>query len=107
MDRIEVNMQTGEVKTVALTAAEIAAIPPAVPAPALTKIYKHDIWDRCTDAEAVTLDALLRSQSVRLQRLFNDSLSISKNDELYPMLYAACSAALAPGRADIILEATE
>ena len=107
MERIEANVSTGEIRVITMTAEEIAAIPPAPPAPELTKIYKHDIWARCSEAEAATLDALLKTKTVRLQRLFNDSLSINKNDELYPMLYAACTAALAPGRADIILEATE
>ena len=107
MERIEVNVTTGEIRVITMTAEEIAAIPPAPPAPELTKIYKHDIWDRCTDEEAAILDGLLKQQSPRLQRLWSDSLSLNKTDELYPMVYAACTAALAPGRADIILEATE
>jgi hypothetical protein len=83
----------------------IAANAPA--APTLTKIYKHDIWDRATESEAEILDALLDSQSAKLRRMWTDSLSINTNDELYPMVYAACVAALDPGRADIILEPTE
>jgi hypothetical protein len=72
-----------------------------------TVIYKHDIWSRCTDAEAVMLNNLLAQQTIRLQRLFNDSLTINTKDELFPMVLAACTAVLGAERANEILAPTE
>ena len=79
----------------------------APPLPPLTTIYKHDIWSRCTDQEAAILDGMLKAQPVKLQRLWNDSLSLQTTDALYPMVYAACVQALGQARADAILAPTE
>lgn len=88
MHRIEVNILTGEKTVIALTPEEIAALPPPPPLPP-RRIAKADIWRRVTDAEAVSLDALLNAQPVRLRRMWEDAQYLSTDDELYPQVEAA------------------
>jgi len=66
-------------------------------------IYKADIWRRATDAEAVTIDAQLNAQPVRLRRMWQDSQMLSTSDEMYPIIKTAFIAAFGRARADVLL----
>lgn len=65
--------------------------------------YKADIWRRCTDAQAVALDALLKGQTVRQQRIFNDATQINHADPLFADLHAGIAAAFDAETADALL----
>lgn len=79
-------------------------LPPVLPLPVRTRIFKADIWRRATDAEAVTIDAALQAQPVRLRRLWDDAQWLETTDELYPSLQAAFVAAFGAARAAELLE---
>lgn len=98
---------TGEIKTIALTPEEIAALPISPPQIPLTKIFKHNIWRKATDAEAVAIKAGLLQQPVRLQELWQSVSYISTTDELYTALRAGFVAAFGEARTNELLEATE
>jgi hypothetical protein len=71
-----------------------------------TVIYKADIWRRATDAEAITIDAQLNAQPVRLRRMWQDSQTLSTGDEMYPAIRAAFEQAFGADRAAELLEPT-
>lgn len=75
--------------------------------PEKTKLYKADVWRRCTATEAELLDSALAVQPVRLRRMWDDALFISTADELYGVLLAGISAVLGATRAAELLEPTE
>ena len=102
MNRIEVNVITGEQTVIPLTPEEIAAIPPEPP-PSPRRIAKADIWRRSTDAEAVTIDYLLNSQPVRLRRMWEDAQYLSTDDDLFPNVEAALVQAFGASRAAELL----
>lgn len=102
MNGIEVNVITGEQTVIPLTAEEIAALPPPPPPPP-RRIAKADIWRRATDAEAVTLDALLSAQPVRLRRMWADAQFLSTDDGLFPTVQAALVQAFGASRAAELL----
>jgi hypothetical protein len=102
MNRIEFNVLTGEQTVIALTPEEIAALPPPPPPPP-RRIAKADIWRRATDAEAVTLDALLNAQPVRLRRMWADAQFLSTDDDLYPSVESALTTAFGAARAAELL----
>lgn len=66
-------------------------------------IYKADIWRRATDDEAVTMDTMLNSQSVRLRRMWADAVNLSEDDELFPVIHAALAAEFGEERAEELL----
>jgi hypothetical protein len=102
MDRIEVNVLTGEQTVITLTPEEIAALPPPQPPPP-RRIAKADIWRRCTEAEAETLDTLLNAQPVRLRRMWADAQFLSTDDEMFPAVEAALVNAFgAPRTAELL-----
>lgn len=101
MDRIEINVMTGERSVISLTAEEIAALPPAPESP--RQIRKADLWRRATDQEAVTIDGLLTAQPVRLQRMWQDAMFLSTDDELYPAIEGALVTAFGAARAAELL----
>ena len=72
-----------------------------------TKLFKADVWRRCTDAEATLLDAALSAQPVRLRRMWDDAAFISSTDELYSTLKAGITAIIGAKRAGELLEPTE
>lgn len=78
---------------------EKAAIIDAVP----FEVDKDRIWRRATDAEAEQMDALLRSQPVRIRRIY-DGVSVIRSDgELYGVLRQGLIALFGEGRADELL----
>lgn len=79
-------------------------VPPPLP-PFI--VFKGDIWRRCTDDEAATLDAALSQQPVRLKRLFNDATLLQSDDELFGAVQQAVSQLLGPDRAAIVLAPSE
>ena len=79
------DLSDNSLQVVPLTPEEIAALPPAPPPPPRV-IAKADIWRRCTDAEAVTLDAMLKSQPIRKQRMWADSQYLSTDDDEFPAI---------------------
>lgn len=76
-------------------AAAIASIPVIT--------YKADIWRRATDKEAEALDALLKAQPVRQQRIFADATVIDHADPLAETLRAAIVKAFDEKTADRLL----
>jgi hypothetical protein len=80
--------------------------PPAPPEPAAIT-YKADIWRRCTDAQAEALTGLLGTQSVRQQRLFNDSQHLLHDDPDFLVLRAAVGTFLGEAEAARILAPSE
>ena len=75
--------------------------------PVKTKLFKAEVWRRCTDSEAALLDAALNSQPVRLRRMWDDATFISSTDELYNTLKAGITAIIGAKRAGELLEPTE
>jgi hypothetical protein len=106
MNRIEVNVITGEQTVIPLTPEEIAALPPAPP-PLPRRIAKADIWRRCTNSEAEAVDSLLNAQPIRLQRMWADAQYLSTADELFPAVQTALSQAFGSERASQLLASTE
>jgi hypothetical protein len=102
MTRSEVNVLTGEQTVIPLTPEEIAALPPPPPPPPRI-IAKADIWRRCTDAEAVTLDTLLNAQPIRLQRMWADAQFLSTGDEMFSAVETALITAFGATRAAQLL----
>jgi hypothetical protein len=69
-------------------------------------IAKADLWRRCTDAEAVSIDAILTNPQVtplRLRRVFEAAAHINTRDPDYPALKAGITAAVGAARANEIL----
>ncbi|MCL7931678.1 hypothetical protein [Halomonas llamarensis] len=48
--------------------------------------YKTDIWTRCTEDEAETLDAALSSAPAKQRRMWDDSLSVEHSSDYYTLL---------------------
>lgn len=71
------------------------------------KTFKADIWRRCTDDEADTLDAMLAQQSTRLRLIFASATVIDHGDDDFPALKAGIEAALGVDRAAEILAPSE
>jgi hypothetical protein len=102
MTRIEIDVVTGVQTVIPLTPEEIAALPPPAPPPPRV-ISKADIWRRCTDAEAVTLDTLLNAQPVRLRRMWADAQFLSTGDEMFSAVETALITAFGATRAAQLL----
>lgn len=76
----------------------------ARPAPAVPSIiFKADIWRRCTDDEAATLDAALEQAPARLRRIFDGAQYLDTTDPDYPAIRDAVIAALGQTRAAVVL----
>lgn len=71
--------------------------------PLAALIAKGDIWRRATDEEAEAIVAALGQQSVRKQRLFNDSQYIDPEDPEFADLKAAFVTAFGADRAGQLL----
>lgn len=80
-------------------------IPPAPPA--LTRIYKANIWRACTDQEFAAIKAAMAAAPDRLQALFNDVAYLDTRDDLFPLVMAAAASAVGPARASVLLTPTE
>jgi hypothetical protein len=102
MNRVQVNVLTGELTVTPLTPEEIAALPPPQPPPP-RRIAKADIWRRCTEPEAETLDTLLNAQPVRLRRMWADAQFLSTDDDMFPAVQAALATAFGATRAAELL----
>lgn len=48
--------------------------------------YKSDIWQRCTDAEAETLDGQLEQAPAKQRRMWNDAITIEHSSEYFSLL---------------------
>ena len=75
---------------------------------------KADIWRRATDAEAETIDALLRDpppdlgmSPVKLRRLWDDATSIDHTDPLFGTIRAIAVQHFGETRADALLKPSE
>ena len=92
-----------------VVAGEFGPVAPYQPPnlPVKTKLFKADVWRRCTDAAATLLDAALNSQPVRLRRMWDDATFILSTDELYSTLKAGITAIIGAKRAGELLEPTE
>lgn len=92
-----------------VVAGEFGPVAPYQPPnlPVKTKLFKADVWRRCTDSEAALLDAALSAQPVRLRRMWDDATFISSTDELYSTLKAGITAIIGAKRAGELLEPTE
>lgn len=78
------------------------------PKPVTTvRTYKADIWRRCTDEEADTLEAMLATQPTRLRRIFESAQHIDHGDDDFPTLKAGVESALGVERAAKILAPSE
>lgn len=75
-------------------------------APKKTVIFKADIWRRASDAEAQVIDLQLSAQPIRLQRMWQDSQTLSVDDQLYPRIRDAFVVAFGDVRAAQLLEPT-
>lgn len=75
-------------------------------APKKTIIFKADIWRRASDAEAQVIDLQLSAQPIRLQRMWQDSQTLSVNDEFYLRIRDAFVVAFGDVRAAQLLEPT-
>ena len=79
-------------------------VPDPDPEPELPRrIYKADIFRRSSEAEAVTIVAILGQQSVRLQQIWANALYISTGDDFYPMIAAAFAGTFGSVRAGELL----
>lgn len=77
----------------------LADAPPPPPA----RTSKADIWRRCTQAEAESLDGALSDAPAQLRRVFDAAQYIDHGDALFPVLRDAVVAVLGATRADEIL----
>ena len=75
---------------------------------------KADIWRRATDAEAETIDALLRDpppdlgmSPVKLRRLWDDATSIDHTEPLFETIRAIAVQHFGEERADALLKPSE
>ena len=73
----------------------------------MTRVYKADVWRRATDAEAAQIDALLKAQPVRLQRLWDDAQFLLTTDELFASVQAGAVSLFGAERAAELLQPTE
>lgn len=76
---------------------------PPMPAPAPLRTYKTDVWRRCTETEAETLDAALNTAPVKLRRLWADSTILEHESAEFSDLLAPMIAAFGAERAAEIL----
>ncbi|WP_129141544.1 hypothetical protein [Modicisalibacter coralii] len=65
--------------------------------------YKTDIWQRCTDAEAETLDGALSQATAKERRMWEDSLTIEHSSDYYDILRAEMIDRFGEARTDVIL----
>ena len=65
--------------------------------------YKTDIWQRCTDDEANTLDTQLNQATAKQRRMWDDSLSIEHSSDYYALLRDQMITAFGELRTDEIL----
>lgn len=105
MDRIEVNVQTGEVSVVPLTAEEIAAAQEAAAnlPPPVYGVYKTTIISRMSDDELAAFKAGMDAAPLRQQMMWNDCQSVQSDSPLFPVLQAAFAGAFGEARAAEIL----
>jgi hypothetical protein len=64
---------------------------------------KSDIWDRATDAEAVTIEAGMAAQSAKLRNFFASITEIHHSHQMYPFLRGLFVDAFGEARADQLL----
>ncbi|WP_262299698.1 hypothetical protein [Microvirga sesbaniae] len=93
----------GKVGRARLVDAEVVDLP-AEPVPSFSaRTYKADIWREATDAEAVTIDAQINAQPVRLRNLFRDCDFLDHADPYFIQLKAGFVAQFGPDRAAELL----
>lgn len=76
--------------------------PPTVP----VVTFKKDVWTRATADEVEKIDAFLNTQTIRDQRIFNDTSMINHEDPLYTALLTGFSGLFGADRATQILSAS-
>ncbi|MRI57742.1 hypothetical protein D8770_28165 [Methylobacterium sp. DB1607] len=78
------------------------------PAPPTQSVitYKADIWRRCTDEEAASIDEALKAAPIRQRRLFEDAQYLDHADEAFAFARAALIGLFDEGRAGELLAAS-
>lgn len=105
MQRIEVNVVTGEQTVIDLTPEEIAEIQAAqvAAAPAAFALYKTTMINRMTDAELAAFYAGLEAAPLRQRLMWQECQRVVTTDPLFGVLQAALAANFGQARADAIL----
>lgn len=83
----------------------VTDLPPVPPAAVIT--FKTDIWRRCTELEAATLDNALDEAPVKMRRLWDDSTQVESSAPEFAMLRAQMVAAFGETRTAEILAPSE
>ncbi|MDV2988139.1 UNVERIFIED_CONTAM: hypothetical protein Q9R58_27950 [Methylobacteriaceae bacterium AG10] len=88
----------------ALQAVPIAPDPVAAQQPVIT--FKADIWRRCTDEEAASIDEALKAAPIRQRRLFEDAQYLDHADEAFAFARTALVELFGETRAAELLAAS-
>ncbi|MFH6786624.1 hypothetical protein [Methylobacterium sp. MA0201] len=79
-------------------------VDPAAEAPSpVTVVAKVDFYRRCSDAEAVAIDAAFAAQPVRLRRIFDAAQTFRSDAEEWPLLVGAATQLFGAERAGELL----
>lgn len=107
MDRIVVDVITGQVTVVPLTDEEVAALEAQPPEPvAPYQLYKTDIYSRMTDAELEAFDTAMRAAPLRERLMWADCVTVSSDSEYFLLLVSSMTAAFGDERTATILART-
>lgn len=66
-------------------------------------VYKLDLWERATDAEAEAILAAMQAQPVRIRMIFDAAQTFREDHELWPLLMGAAVQLFGEGRAAQLL----
>lgn len=105
MNKMLVDLATGETSIVPMTAEEIAAQEAMAAAVAALpySLYKTDIISRMTDEEVEAFDTALAGASARLRRMWLDCQKVESDSPFFAGLKASFAAQLGDERAEAIL----
>lgn len=82
----------------------LIVIEPVPVSPVIT--FKADIWRRCTDEEAASIDEALKAATIRQRRLFEDAQYLDHADEAFAFAHAALVSLFGETRASELLAAS-
>ncbi|MBS0257267.1 MAG: hypothetical protein JSR13_06070 [Proteobacteria bacterium] len=84
---------------------EIVKVDQDLPSPPenVAVLYPTDLWRRMTDAEVSAVEAVMVTQSSRIQRIFNAATEYRSDDELWPLLMQIAQGLFGEARAAEIL----
>ncbi|MCB5205002.1 hypothetical protein LH464_21280 [Neorhizobium sp. T786] len=88
-----------------LTPEEVAEHGSAAPPHVLpvTILYPVDLWSRLTETEADQVEAVMLTQSIRVQNIFRSASSYRSDHELWPLLESVAVSLFGEARAAEIL----